>query len=55
MNSSVRASASLRGLGILGRIERQVWNVITDTRHDDITTAIEQANFEFGLLHFEPV
>jgi hypothetical protein len=29
------------------------WNVITDTWHEDVAAAIGQANFEFGLLHFE--
>jgi hypothetical protein len=28
------------------------WNVITDTWHEDFTAALDQANFEFGLLHF---
>ena len=28
------------------------WNVITDTRHEDVASAIHQANFEFGLLQF---
>jgi hypothetical protein len=29
------------------------WNVITDTWHQDVAAAIDQANFEFGLLHFQ--
>ena len=29
------------------------WNVVTDTWHEDLASAVEQANFEFGLLHFE--
>jgi hypothetical protein len=29
------------------------WNVITDTWHEDVVAAaIDQANFEFGLLQF---
>ncbi len=28
------------------------WNVITDTWHEDVAAALEQANFEFGLLQF---
>jgi hypothetical protein len=31
------------------------WNVITDTQHEDVAAAVGQANFEFGLLQFEPV
>jgi hypothetical protein len=31
------------------------WNVITDTLHEDVSSAIQQANFEFGLLAFESV
>jgi len=31
------------------------WNVITDTWHEDIASAIAQANFEFGLLQFNEV
>jgi hypothetical protein len=30
----------------------QSWNVITDTWHEDVTAAMHQANFEFGLLQF---
>jgi hypothetical protein len=26
------------------------WNVITDTWHEDVAAAIDQANFEFGLI-----
>jgi hypothetical protein len=29
------------------------WNVITDTWHENVAAAVGQANFEFGLLHFE--
>jgi hypothetical protein len=29
------------------------WNVVTDTFHEDVAAAVGQANFEFGLLHFE--
>lgn len=29
------------------------WNVVTDTFHKDVSAAVGQANFEFGLLHFE--
>ena len=28
------------------------WNVVTDTLHEDVASAIQQANFEFGLLRF---
>jgi hypothetical protein len=28
------------------------WNVVTDTEHESVTAAIEQANFEFELLPF---
>jgi hypothetical protein len=28
------------------------WNVITDTWHEDVAAALDQANFEFGLLQF---
>ena len=28
------------------------WNVVTDTQHEDVSSAIQQANFEFGLLEF---
>src|SRR4051794_40675131 len=28
------------------------WNVITDTWHEDVAAALDQANFEFGLLRF---
>jgi hypothetical protein len=31
------------------------WNVVTDTFHDDVASAVQQANFEFGLLPFEEV
>ena len=31
------------------------WNVITDTRHEDIAAALAQADFEFGLLQFNEV
>lgn len=31
------------------------WNVITVTWHEDVAAAIAQANFEFGLLHFNEV
>jgi hypothetical protein len=31
------------------------WNVVTDTEHPSVTAAIEQANFEFGLLPFREV
>ena len=33
----------------------QSWDVITDTRHENLASAVEQANFEFGLLRFEAV
>jgi hypothetical protein len=29
------------------------WNVITDTWHEDVAAAIDQANFEFGLIEFQ--
>lgn len=29
------------------------WNVITDTWHEDVAAAVDQANFEFGLLQFQ--
>jgi hypothetical protein len=29
------------------------WSVVTDTWHEDVAAAVAQANFEFGLLHFE--
>lgn len=29
------------------------WNVVTDTLHDDVASAVQQAHFEFGLLPFE--
>jgi len=29
------------------------WNVITDTWHEDVAAAIDQANFEFGLVRFQ--
>jgi hypothetical protein len=29
------------------------WNVITDTWHEDVASALDQANFEFGLLQFQ--
>jgi hypothetical protein len=29
------------------------WNVITDTWHEDVPAALDQANFEFGLLQFQ--
>jgi hypothetical protein len=29
------------------------WNVITDTWHEDVASALDQANFEFGLLRFQ--
>jgi hypothetical protein len=29
------------------------WNVITDTWHEDVAEARDQANFEFGLLQFD--
>jgi hypothetical protein len=29
------------------------WQVVTDTEHEDVDAAIQQANFEFGLLHFQ--
>ena len=32
---------------------QDTWNVITDTWHEDVAAAVGQANFEFGLLHFE--
>jgi hypothetical protein len=28
------------------------WNVVADTQHEDVPSAIQQANFEFGLLQF---
>jgi hypothetical protein len=28
------------------------WNVITDTWHEDVAAALDQAHFEFGLLQF---
>ena len=31
------------------------WNVMTDTFHDDLAGAIEQANWEYGLVHFYEV
>jgi hypothetical protein len=31
------------------------WNVVTDTYHDDIESAIAQAEFEFELLQFTDV
>jgi hypothetical protein len=31
------------------------WNVVTDTWHEDVESAVQQANFEFGLLAFEEV
>ena len=31
------------------------WNVVTDTWHDDVASAVQQANFEFGLLPFAEV
>ena len=31
------------------------WNVVTDTFHDDVVSAVQQAHFEFGLLSFEEV
>jgi len=27
--------------------------VVTDSWHEDVAAAVGQANFEFGLLHFE--
>ena len=29
------------------------WNVFTETCHGDVSAAIEQANFKFGLPHFQ--
>jgi hypothetical protein len=31
------------------------WQVVTDTEHKDVEAAVRQANFEFGLLHFQEV
>ena len=31
------------------------WSVVTDTEHECVTAAIEQANFEFGLLSFRRI
>jgi hypothetical protein len=31
------------------------WNVVTDTWHEDVLSAVKQANFEFGLLPFAEV
>jgi hypothetical protein len=31
------------------------WDVVTDTEYESVTAAIEQANFEFGLLPFREV
>jgi hypothetical protein len=31
------------------------WRVVTDTEHESIPAAIEQAHFEFGLLPFEEI
>jgi hypothetical protein len=28
------------------------WHVVTDTEHEDVASAIRQANFELGLLRF---
>jgi hypothetical protein len=28
------------------------WNVVTDTQHEDVQHAIEQARFEFGSIEF---
>ena len=31
------------------------WNVMTDTFHDDLAGAIEQANREYGVVRFDEV
>ncbi len=31
------------------------WRVVTDTEHESVRMAIEQAHFEFGLLQFKEV